>query len=395
MNSSAWLDFTVALIVLIAAMSGWRSGALASGLAFFGVVLGAVAGILLAPHVVSHVDQDRSRLLAGVALIVGLVVIGEIAGMILGRAARSSITSRTGRIVDSFIGTILQVMAVLAAAWLLAIPVSSSAGPELAAAVRGSQVLEKVDEVVPSWLRRVPDEFSALLDTSGLPDILGPFAKTPITNVDPPDPALQMSAIVQSAYPSVLKIRGVAPSCQKALEGSGFAIDKGMVITNAHVVAGTRSVTVETERDTLDATVAFFDPKIDIAILKVPELTVPALRFVAEPAATGDDAIILGFPGGGPFIASAARVRESFELSGPDIYRTSVVSREVYTVRGAVRQGNSGGPMIDVNGQVLGVVFGAAIDNSDTGFVLTAQEVSARFASVNLDAKADTGSCIA
>ncbi len=98
--------------------------------------------------------------------------------------------------------------------------------------------------------------------------------------------------------------------------------------------------------------------------------------FAEEPATTGTDAVVMGYPGGGDFVATPARVREIIELNGPDIYRSATVTREVYTIRGSVRQGNSGGPMIDRNGKVLGVVFGAAVDDADTGFVLTAEEVS-------------------
>ena len=116
-----------------------------------------------------------------------------------------------------------------------------------------------------------------------------------------------------------------------------------------------------------------YDPDADISILDVPNLPSPPLSFAEAPAKTGTDALVLGYPGGGDFAATPARVREIIELNGPDIYRTTTVTREVYTIRGTVRQGNSGGPMIDRQGQVLGVVFGAAVDDADTGFVLTAR----------------------
>ena len=122
---------------------------------------------------------------------------------------------------------------------ILAIPLTSSSQPELAGAVRGSQVLSKVDEVAPQWLREIPKEFSALLDTSGLPDVIGPFGQTPVADVAPPDPVLQASSVVGQLQQSVLKISGVASSCQKALEGSGFVVAPELVMTNAHVVAGT------------------------------------------------------------------------------------------------------------------------------------------------------------
>ncbi|MBJ8340133.1 MarP family serine protease [Antrihabitans sp. YC3-6] len=395
MTSSNWLDIGVLLIALLAATSGWRQGAVASALAFLGVVLGAVAGILIAPHVLVHVDEGRARVLVGVLLIVTLVIVGEVAGMVLGRAARSGMHSPAARAIDSSVGAVLQAVAVLVAGWLLAVPLTASSQPAVAAAVRGSTVLSKVDEVAPEWMRRLPSEFSALLDTSGLPDVIGPFGRTPITSVEPPDPSVLESPIARTLQDSVLRIRGTAPSCQRALEGSGFVVAPERVMTNAHVLAGTTEVAVDTADGPLAAQVVLFDPSVDIAILAVPGLTAPVLSWAPEPARTGADAIVLGYPGGGPYTASAARVRETLDLTGPNIYRSDTVEREVYTVRGSIRQGNSGGPLVDSQGRILGVVFGAAVDNSDTGFVLTENEVSKQLEMApSVTAIVETGACI-
>ncbi|AWK70740.1 acid resistance periplasmic serine protease MarP [Rhodococcus oxybenzonivorans] len=395
MTGSRWIDLAIVLIALIAASSGWRQGAVASVLAFVGVLLGAVAGILIAPHVLVHVDEGRGRVLVGIALIVVLVIIGEVAGMVLGRAARGSMHSPAARSVDSVIGACVQAVAVFVAAWLLAIPLTSSSQPQLAAAVRGSSVLETVDNLAPAWMRQLPTEFSALLDTSGLPDVIGPFGRTPITTVDPPDAGVLASPVASSLQSSVLRIRGVAPSCQRALEGSGFVVAPERVMTNAHVVAGTAGIVVDTADGPLDAEVVLFDPSTDVAVLEVPGLDAPVLNFAPERGRTGDSALVLGYPGGGSYTASAARIREILDLSGPDIYRAGTVQREVYTVRGSIRQGNSGGPLVDREGMVLGVVFGAAVDNSDTGFVLTAVEVSRQLETASgATAAVDTGGCI-
>ena len=148
----------------------------------------------------------------------------------------------------------------------------------------------------------------------------------------------------------------------------------------------------------LTVSMVFFGPRtrLNIAVLDVPGVTAPALRFADEPAATGTDAIALGFPEAGPFNASSLRVRDVINLSGPNIYRSGQVLREVYTVRGSIRQGNSGGPMINTDGEVLGVVFGAAEDpNEQTGFVLTAKQVEQDFAaSENRSARVSTQTCV-
>src|SRR4051812_7724175 len=353
MTSSQWLDLAVLAIAFVAAISGWRSGALGSLLSFVGVVLGAVAGVLLAPHIVSYISGPRSKLFVTLFLILALVVIGEIAGVVLGRAVRGALRNRALRTFDSIIGVGLQLVAVLVAAWMLATPLTSSDQPNLAAAVRGSKVLAQVDEVAPSWLKSVPTRLSALLDTSGLPDVLSEYGRTPIIAVDAPDAALANDAVVAATRPSVVKIRGEAPSCQKVLEGSGFVVAPNRVMSNAHVVAGAETVTVTDGQTTWDAHVVSYDPNADISILEVDGLPASPLQFDMQEAAEGTDAIVLGYPGGGDFTATPARIRETIQLNGPDIYHTTTVTREVYTIRGAVHQGNSGGPLIGKDGKVL------------------------------------------
>ena len=395
MSSSQWIDIAVLAVAFIAAVSGWRSGALGSLLSFVGVLLGAIAGVLLAPHLVAHISAPRAKLFAALFLILGLVVVGEVAGVVLGRAVRGAIHSNSVRFFDSLIGVAVQLVVVLVAAWLLATPLTSSSGqPNLAAAVRGSRVLAQVNDFAPEWLKTVPKRLSALLDTSGLPQVLEPFSRTPVVAVAAPDAALANNPVVESTEPSVVKIRAIAPSCQKVLEGSGFVLSPDRVMTNAHVVAGANSVTVEASGNPYDATVVSYDPTVDIAILSVPNLPSGPLAFANTPVTSGTQAVVMGYPGGGGFMATPARIRELIELSGPDIYRSSTVNREVYTVRASVEQGNSGGPLIDLNGEVLGVVFGAAVDDNDTGFVLTAKEVAAQLAHIGDTAPVATGECV-
>ncbi|UGT40160.1 MarP family serine protease [Nocardia yamanashiensis] len=395
MSASGWLDIGIIILALLAATSGWRQGAVASALAFLGVVLGAVAGILIAPHILIHLSEGRSRVLVGVLLIVALVIVGEVAGMVLGRAARSGMRDPFTRSVDSVVGAGLQAVAVLATAWLLALPLTNSSQPGIAAAVKNSQVLIKVDTVAPDWLRKIPNEFSNLLNTSGLPDVIGPFGRVPIAAVEPPDASVLQLPVAQNLQTSVLRIRGIAPSCQRQLEGSGFVVAPERIMTNAHVVAGTNSVSVDVAGGKLDASVVLFDPSKDIAILAVPGLTAPVIPLAPQPASSGESSIVLGYPGGGRYTASASRVRETLDLKGPNIYRDGEVQREVYTIRGQVRAGNSGGPLVDTDGNILGVVFGAAVTDDDTGYVLTLDEVRPEVqAAPNVSTPVGTGSCV-
>lgn len=396
MTPSDWLDVAVLAVAFIAAVSGWRSGALGSLMSFVGVVLGAVAGVLLAPHVVAHIIAPRAKLFAALFLILALVVVGEVAGVVLGRAVRSAIRSGLVRFVDSVIGVAVQLLVVLTAAWLLATPLTQSKDqPELASAVRGSRVLAHVNDVAPKFLKTVPKHLSALLNTAGLPAVLEPFSHTPVLPVASPDPALAANPVVNAVAPSVVKIRSLAPSCQKVLEGSGFVVAPDRVMTNAHVVAGSNSVQVFASGKTLEATVISYDPQEDIAILSVPNLLPPPLTFAEGEARPAENVVVLGYPGGGNFTATPARIRQAIRLSGPDIYRDATpVTREVYTIRADVEQGNSGGPLIDMSGHVLGVVFGAAVDDAETGFVLTAGEVSGQMARISSQQSVATGVCV-
>ncbi|VEG58164.1 colicin V production protein [Mycolicibacterium aurum] len=394
MNSSQWLDIAILAVALLAAVSGWRSGAPGSLLALVGVVLGAAAGVLLAPHLVTYIDGPRTKLFATLFLILVLVVIGEIAGVVLGRAVRGAIRNPALRVADSVVGVALQLVLVLTASWLLGTALMSSPQPNLAAAVAGSRVISEVDTVAPSWLRSVPDRLSALWETAGLHDVLKPFGPTQVADIEAPDPTLATSVVVGTTRPSVVKVRGVAQSCQKVLEGTGFVVAPNRVMSNAHVVAGSDSVTIEVDGQSYEAGVVSYDPDADISILDVPNLPSAPLQFVDTEAQPGTDGIVLGYPGGGDFTATPARIREVIKLNGPDIYRSTTVTREVYTIRGTVRQGNSGGPMINRQGKVLGVVFGAAVDDVDTGFVLTAQEVARQMAKVGNVDRVPTGTCI-
>ena len=218
--------------------------------------------------------------------------------------------------------------------------------------------------------------FRRLLDRDGLPEVFGAIAPDRVRNVPPVDPKVAHSAGVRRAEPGIVKITGIASSCSRQLEGSGFSYAVDRVMTNAHVVAGIASPTVQTvDGRTLPAEVVLYDPRRDIAVLLVPNLDLTPLRF-GGPLSTGDSAVVAGYPENGGFTAGAARVRNQQNARGPDIYQSHQVTREIYALRAKVRPGNSGGPLLTTRGAVAGVVFAAAVDDSDTGYALTAKEVS-------------------
>ncbi|RPA57495.1 serine protease [Gordonia oryzae] len=395
MSGSTWVDIIVVAIALIAAISGFRQGAVASALAVLGVLLGAFAGILLVPHVISRIDDPTMQLVAAVGVLVALVVIGEIAGMILGHAARGGIRSPELRAIDSGVGLVLQALAALVAMWLIGTLLASSHSQALTKAIDGSKVLGAVDDAAPGWLAAKPvDEFRRLLEDSKLDGVI-PTARA--GQVAPPDAALLRLPVVAQTKPSVVKIEGEAPNCQQALEGSGFVVGPDLIMTNAHVVAGTSTLQAQQSDGTsYDADVVLFDSVNDVAILRVDGIDARPLRFASGTASTGDDAIVLGYPQAGPFQATAVRVRDMRELPTANIYRNRQVTREVYTVRGVIRQGNSGGPMLNSAGEVLGVVFATSENAADeTGYVLTAALVQQDLARAQgRYGRVSTGACV-
>jgi S1-C subfamily serine protease len=372
-----WVDLVVVIIAVIAAVSGARQGIVIALPAFVGVLLGAVIGVRVAPLLITNFTDPATRVAFAVAILVLLVALGETFGVWCGRMLKQRIRNPKLAWVDNALGAILQGLVVFVVAWMIALPLTSFSGlPGLSSALQSSAVLGEVNNLMPDSARQLPADLRKLFDVPGLPNVTNPFSRTPITDVGPPDTALQNSAIVQDVRPSIVKIHGEAPSCSRALEGSGFVIAPQRVLTNAHVVAGTDVVAVEVNNGQLDAHVVYYNSDIDLAILAVPDLTAPPLHFDSAPGTEGQDSIVLGYPLDGPYTASAARIRSRINLPGPNIYDDRTENRDVYTIYAQVRSGNSGGPLIDTRGGVLGVVFGAAVDDPTTGFALTAQQVT-------------------
>lgn len=399
----SWVDVFVLLLAVLAGVSGWRHGLAVALLSFVGVLGGAVIGVRLAPLLAQNVENPTGRVMISIGVVVLLVAIGETTGVFFGRRIRDRIRGEQSLRIDSMLGSVLQAVTVILAAWLVALPLASASFPALASGIRGSKVLAGVDSVIGSTLpsaRQLPSELRALLDSSGFPDVLSPFAQTPITEVGPPNVALANNPAIRLAGDSVVKIRGKALRCSRALEGTGFVVAPERVITNAHVVAGTAEVSVETGRGgkgrSRPAKVVSYDPEVDVAVLAVPGLDLDPLKMAPRTASVADDAIVLGYPLDGPFKVTPARIRDHIDLRGPDIYSAKTVVRDVYTVRAVVRSGNSGGPLLAPDGSVYGMVFGAALDDNETGYVLTAQQIAPMLrAAPGLSGSVSTGSCAA
>lgn len=392
-----YIDIIVVGACLLGAVAGYRRGALLAVFSFAGLLLGAVLGAQLVDPVARQFTDGSVTVRVPIALfcVLTLGIIGQLFGGWIGGTLRQHVTWRPAAQLDSVLGALASVIATLVVAWLIAVPLASSSSPSLSAQVRDSRVVAGVDSMMPDAADELYASLRDYLDQSGFPRVFGALDRSQVSDVPPPDQALAESSAVEAVRSSVLKIRGEARSCDRAIEGSGFVYAPEHVLTNAHVVAGTDQVRVQTGDDGLRARVVLFDPSRDVAVLEVPGLTAQPLVFAADEAARGADAIVVGYPEDGPFDVRAARVRDHQTLYGRDIYGTGDVGRDVYAIRSLVRSGNSGGPLVAPDGTVLGMVFAAALDEPDTGFALSAQEIQAAGAesAAQSSAAVGTGQC--
>jgi S1-C subfamily serine protease len=389
------VDLVLIVLALSFGFSGFRQGVIVSAASFFGFFGGAVLGAQLSGPVTDRVDGSPvTRVFAALVVVLAGALLGQVLAGAVGRAVRRRVTWEPAKMVDSVAGAVLSAAAVLLVAWMVATPLATAPFPEVAGQVRQSALVQAVDRSVPDSVRAVYDSLREAIDRRGLPDVLDPLTPTDVPDVPAPDEALRASPVVTSVQGSVVQISGVAPSCARQIDGSGFVFAEERVMTNAHVLAGVTDPVVSAEGEEYDAMPVFIDEETDVAVLAVPGLPQVPLTFAPAPVESGADAIIMGYPGGGDLFVGPARVRDRGEISGPDFRNAETVVRDVYALRGEVRAGNSGGPLFDSQGHVLGVVFASAIDDPLTGYALTnAQVDGARAAGLTASAEVPTGAC--
>lgn len=375
------LDVIIVVAAVAYGFTGFRNGAVVGILSMVGFFSGAIIGAQLADPIGSHVASGRAQVPVAIVCVLAFAMIGQLLGVWGGTHLRSRLVPVKGRPIDAGVGSLLGIVAVLLVAWMIAVPLASSPYPQLASQASHSTIVRGVNDVMPNGVRGLYASLRTFLDRSGFPPVFGDLPSAPNANVAAPPARLspQEKRTVRRESRSVVKIYGQAARCDRGIEGSGFVISPHHVMTNAHVVAGTDQVAVQLSRHQVPATVVDYNPQRDVAVLYVPRLHEPALPFAHAPAQSGDPALVAGYPQDGPLDVRTARVGSRKTFAGADIYGHGNVRRDVYAIRGVVRSGNSGGPLLARNGAVLGVVFATALDQPDTGYVLTASEVRPDF----------------
>jgi S1-C subfamily serine protease len=368
------VDVVLIIVVALSAFRGLRVGAVSLVLSFGGFIGGLYVGARFASVTVHWAHSQASRSAVALITMLGIAVLCGFAGRVLGGFVSDRVHRGMLGPIDSLVGVAVAVVASLLAVWLLASTLINAPLFGLNAAVDQSEIIRSLDRVLPA----PPSVFSRIqnyLTAEGFPDVfaqLAPASAGPVALPGTPE----LREAVTHAGASTVKIIG--EGCDQIQEGSGFVVGPGLVVTNAHVIAGIRHPTVEAGDALLPATVVLFDPSFDLAVMRVNGVNEPALTLDPNKSGRGAEAAVLGYPGGGPFSVDPAGIMAEFDAEGRDIYGQGLTLRDVYEIQAEVRPGNSGGPLVEPNGQVVGVVFSRSTTNNDIGYALASPGVLSR-----------------
>lgn len=388
------VDVVLIVLAVAAIAAGWSNGAIKAAASLVGLGLGLWAGLALAPAAVAWLASMGWTSVMQRSVIASLVVLACAA---VSYAIAVTLASVIGKVLrhgpirwlDSLIGSVFGLLTWAVVVWLLAGFALATNIATVVQAANSSRVVATLDSVAPVPSSTVLGAVDDVLADAGLPKVFegGESIKT----AQPPSTAVP--AAVARAENSVVTVLASKPDCGVDSEGSGWVVSRGRVVTNAHVVAGASSIVVRdpiTDRPE-SATLTAFDPERDLAVLDVTDLTAPALD-IGPDLTAGAQAYAAGYPGNGPYTVSPQRVRDRLNARGTDIYQSGIVERDIYSLRGSVRPGNSGGPLLDSSGRVAGVVFARSTADPDTGYALSLAELRPVLSSVRT-APISSGGC--
>lgn len=385
------LDVLILVVTALAILGGYRLGFLARSLSWIGLLVAMLLAIRFTPDLVRSLSgaTPRARLFAVLAFIIGLALLGQAAGLAAGAALRRRLGSGA-RIssIDRAAGAAMGAFGALVFLWLL-LPALSSANGWPARESRDSSILTAIARLAPEPPASLRELGQMVAEAPG-PEVLR-FGE-PQPEAGAPPAAGIPAAVHERVVQSIVKVEGQA--CDQIQDGSGFVIAPGIVVTNAHVVAGERRTSViDVDGDRHEARVVRFDPRRDLALMRVPTLEAPPLALgTADVGTTG---AVYGHPGGGPMRAAPARIASRISARGNDIYRTTNTERDLFVLAAELAPGDSGAAFVDRAGSVVGVAVAIDPDPSHatTAYALTDAELRPLLASIPTRT-ADTGSCL-
>jgi S1-C subfamily serine protease len=389
------IDVVLLLIMLGYAISGFRQGLVVGVLSLGGFLGGAMLAMLIVPLLLSGMEPGPQRSVIVLLAVILTAWVGQFAGALVGGRVREAVPSGPLASADHVAGALAGLVAVSLVLWFVAGAIRGAPSPALSRTVASSKVIQTIDGLVPGQFVGVAETFREAVGGNTFPRVFAGVGPENIAPVTAPDPQTVNTAAVRKARRSIVKITGEASSCGRGQEGSGAIIAPQRVVTNAHVVAGVTNPRVQVggKGRLYAATVVSFDPRRDLAVLRVPQLKTVPLPLGTD-LSRGNQAVVAGFPNDGPFRASAARVRSVIRPSGEDIYGRPGAVREVYSLYVKVQPGNSGGPVLNSAGQIVGIVFAKSLDDASTGYALTLDEArSVIEAGSQLRTPVSTGGC--
>lgn len=385
------VDILIIIFLITSVFRGKEVGfirQLCSTIGFFG---GLLIGAALEPHLVGLAHSQVSRSLITLSTTLGcafiLLTVGEYVGIVL----KTRFYAKPLNKVDNVLGSVLALISMIVGVWLSAAIIQSLPNPGLQSAVKESRIVSLLTRQFPAAPTIIAD-LGHLIDPNGFPQVFtGSEPRPSDNNVALPDLGT-LTAAVNKDRPSIVKIEG--QGCGGIVEGSGFVIADGLVATNAHVVAGIDTPYVLDANDTHKATPIWFDPDLDLAILKVNNLAGKPLTVNTSTQDRGTAAAIVGYPGGGSFNAKSAAILSPLTATGRNIYNQGNTTRDIYELKADVIPGNSGGPLITADGSVVGVVFAESTAYSHVGYALQTAKVMAELHQAQAQNKTvGTGSC--
>ena len=390
------LDLVAVLLIVLAAILGFRSGFVPQAGGLFGAVTGGAIVVLALPALAEPLGSLDPAIrpyivLLGLLLAVGL---GESIGSAIGRSVARALGTGVIGAADRTAGGALGIAQAVLVIWLAGGLLALGPVPRLAEAAQTSTAVRTLNSVLPPPTE-VAADLGELLDSTGLPDVFVGFDPLPRPPVDRPSDA-RARAIGAPAERSVFRVS--ASTCGLASSGSSAVVAIGYLVTNAHVVAGSGPgglVVTDADGDRWDARVVLFDPQLDVALLWVPGLPAPALRFATSDPPRGAIGATLGYPGGGALTVEAAAVTGSYTATGRDIHGEATVMRDLIELRADVDRGDSGGPFVVENGTIGGLVFAEARTDPTVGYALSPTSVATRIApGIGRTSAVETGACV-
>jgi S1-C subfamily serine protease len=388
-----FIDVFIILFFISALVRGVELGLARQFFSTTGIIGGLFLGVFIQSKVIRLAHTTDTKALLSLLVIIASIGLVSAAGEYSGARLKLRIEKAKVRglnTVDRTLGSILAGVTLLAAVWLGATIFTNTPNSWLQKQIKSSVVIAQLNKSLPSAPSLVT-RLGHLIDPNGFPNVF--TGLEPAIDTSRPLPSIgDLDTAVQKARASTVKVEG--EGCGGVSQGSGFVADTSLVVTNAHVVAGVKQPSVLDGAGRHRAQVIFFDPNLDMAILRTSGLTGRPLLIKGGTVVNGTPAVILGYPGGGDFTAGPAAIINSFRAVGRNIYNQGETTREVYSLKGTVRPGNSGGPLVDQDGEVVGMIFAESTAYDTVGYALTTDSILTNFNNAkSRQATVATGSC--